>query len=508
MKKLSVLFVALAVAVSASAGIQVKSHRQVSNRLAKESVAKFSGKMKMAQAPAKAIISEQPEGEVKTYTRTGEALVYNSGVRPSEQSGKIKAVYDADGTTVYLQNLVFGQAGYWIKGTIDGNTITVPLGQEMAYYSQYDANIVLAWGTTYFYDEQDENGEMQHYIGVKFDEEKTDATFTIDGETISLNDSEGDITAEGEAAYVGTGLTSKWDDDNSWTGYMNWKTVLTEAEPLVIPTLITEQPEGELFTFMRKGACIYNSYFGLGSTEFSASKLNVVIAEADGKAYIQNPMWWFDSYNTWVEGTYDASTGIISIPVGQYLTFNEENEYGIQLMWGSTYVYQDVDENGEEGYYMGTELDEDATEIKFQIEGDVITLLGSEGDLNAEFPENYNATGLYAMYSDDQSWAASLEFNVTAQILNVVPAVPADPIVDPENAWTDGGNENGWTSFRFTLPTEDIDGNPLDPESLSYCIFMDDEEEPFVFDAATYSHDLTEDMSEIPILSTQAATTS
>ena len=45
-------------------------------------------------------------------------------------------------------------------------------------------------------------------------------------------------------------------------------------------------------------------------------------------------------------------------PTGQHLYWNETNEYGIQMMWGSTYVYTD---GGNEGYFLGTELDGSVT---------------------------------------------------------------------------------------------------------------------------------------------------
>ncbi|MBQ6085497.1 MAG: hypothetical protein IJK94_03265 [Bacteroidaceae bacterium] len=74
-----------------------------------------------------------------------------------------------------------------------------------------------------------------------------------------------------------------------------------------------------------------------------------------------------------------------------------------------------------------------------------------------------------------------------------VPAIPANPTADK---WYDCGNESGYSYFNFTLPTKDVDGNPIDPEKLSYSIYIDGE--LFTFDAETYSDDLTEDLTEIP----------
>ena len=250
------------------------------------------------------------------------------------------------------------------------------------------------------------------------------------------------------------------------------------------PPLIKEQPEGELTTYWRSGGCISGS-----SWYEQKGKLDVVIDGTD--AYIKNPSWYEDSYNTWVSGTYDAETGIISIPTGQYLYWNETKGYGIQMMWGSTSGYKN---EGSESYSLKAELDENVTEILFQIdeEAETITLLDSEGNLKADLPDKYNATGIYLMWDDDKSFAA-IEFNTKGEVLHVVPAVPANPTADD---WYDCGNENGYSRFYFTLPTTDVDGNALDPEKLSYSIYVDGK--LFTFDAAHYTYDIEEDMTDIP----------
>jgi hypothetical protein len=68
--------------------------------------------------------------------------------------------------------------------------------------------------------------------------------------------------------------------------------------------------------------------------------MNIVYG-TDGKVYIQNPLWWNKSYNTWVCGDFDPETGIISVPVGQYLMYNEDADLGVQLLWGHSIIYQD-----------------------------------------------------------------------------------------------------------------------------------------------------------------------
>ncbi len=501
MKKLSVLFVALAVAASASAAGQFKAHvRNLDKKIVKEQVMTKKDIQAAKKTPAR-VINEQPEGQAYNYTTAGRADYASSGyLYGAEMSGNTRVVFAEDGTTVYVRNILYNSGSNfgnnWVQGTLEGNTLTIPMGQSIYWSDQYQADVVLTWGEVVLTEDES--------FAFVADESVTEVTYLL-GEDGSLTMQGGVAPTSDDSSaneyYLGTGLSATWTDDGSWSGFCNFTQVLSNpVVPPAAPTLITEQPEGDLYTYYRAGACIYSSIFGLGETEVDG-KMNVVFGKTDGaldgKVYIQNPMWWLDGNNTWVEGTYDWMTGLITIPVGQYLSWDEENEYGVQMMWGSTYVYQDVDENGEEGYYLGTELDEEAENIYFMIGDDVIELQGSEGDINAEFPENYNATGLYAMYNDDQTWAGALEFGVKGQIVHAVPAIPADPTL-PEEPWYDCGNEGGYSTFDFKLPTTDVDGNMIDPECLSYSIFTDDDQ-IFTFDPAVYTYDdLTEPITEVP----------
>ena len=250
------------------------------------------------------------------------------------------------------------------------------------------------------------------------------------------------------------------------------------------PTVITEQPEGGLVQYYRTGWCIYNSWFtGISEQD---GKLDVVFG-SDGKVYIKNISLWYDNYNTWVEGTYDAETHIITIPTGQYLSWDDSSGYGIQVMWGKT----SMDEEGN----LVPVLDKTVENIRFLIdeENETITLLGSSGTPDAESPQKkYTAEGIYTMYSNDEQFTA-LEFLTSGKVLH--PAVPADPTADD---WYDCGDESGYSKFSFTLPTTDVDGNLIDPEYLSYSIYTDGDQ-LFTFDSEHYSYDIgNEDITEVP----------
>lgn len=478
----------MAIAISTSAGVPVKSHRALMNYRS------LSVNETILKGNSLNMITTQPEGELKVYNRAGQTLDGNGGyVTPTTQSGTCNIVYAPDGTTIYMQDPISGyKTGAWVEGTVDGNTITVPLGQELEYDSNYDAYVVLTFGTTYFYDD---NGNQ--YIEID-DTGYEVATFTIDGNTIRLNGSAGDIYAYGDDAYIATGLAGKWNDINSWSGDLDMFSVLTEVQtqpvdPGEVPTVISEVPDGALMTYYRTGGYIYHKFMETGITEFE-DVMNVVFAE-DGKVYIQNPIATLTNGN-WVEGTYDQESGIISVPTGQCVSWMANYGYGGLLVWGHTWFEQigwDYDYD-EPVYWLYGAYDPDVTEIRYKVEGNTITLLDGQGDVWAPYPEWGNTTGPCLIYTDDHEWANVLQFNTVAVLNDENPIIPANPTADE---WYDCGNDWATSKFYFTLPTTDTEGNPLDPTRLSYSIFLDDDQ-IYTFDYWDYDYDIEDDMTEIP----------
>ena len=77
------------------------------------------------------IITEQPEGNVVSYTRSGEYMTVSLyGYDATQQTGQMKITYADDNKTVYLLDpLAYGEGtGVWVQGELsdDGSTITVP----------------------------------------------------------------------------------------------------------------------------------------------------------------------------------------------------------------------------------------------------------------------------------------------------------------------------------------------------------------------------------------------
>ena len=267
------------------------------------------------------------------------------------------------------------------------------------------------------------------------------------------------------------------------------------------PEIITEIPDGcEVRTYVRNSSLIYLQDWSSIGVSFGTGKLFVAFAP-DGTVYIEDPATAIPTSGVWVKGTYDETTGIISIPTGQYLWWSYDYEYGLILCWGSTYTFWNEEA---EGYYMGRFCDQDVKTIEFRVDGDDIYLLNAQGNLYADYPECYNSTGMYVMYDDDYMWR-STEFPITGDDGNqlpiatssIAPAIPADPVI---LEFKDYGDESGWSYLHFIMPSKDINGNALDQDLLSYSIFIDNGNGPelFTFLASVYTTDLTEDLTEIP----------
>ena len=296
----------------------------------------------------------------------------------------------------------------------------------------------------------------------------------------------------------GTVICSFVMPDNSVTIYVN----VTYENP---PTPITEIPSDyTIVTYQRNSLC----YGNFNNYPVEADGKFYVAYGPEGQVYIKNPSWYYHSYDVWVEGTYDETTGIISIPTGQYLYWNDWNVYGIQLCWGSTEMVQVANSGTEEPDYEFTPtVDMSVEAIEFLVDGDNLYLLNAVGNTNESYPDWFNATGMYLMYDDDKSWAAIEYPKVDAEgntlpyafIYNATPAIPAAPTVDE---WYDCGDQSGFSRLYFTLPTKDTDGGLLDPELLSYSVFVDNGNGPeiYTFSGMDYSFDLASDesLTEIP----------
>lgn len=253
------------------------------------------------------IISEQPEGELFTFQRAGgNYYVSGNSAYRGTQSGTIDIVFAAE-NKVYFQNIISSRSDVsWVEGTLsaDSTTITVALGQNLAYSATYDAAIVLSWGAL---------GET----AVAADPEITTATFAIEGDTISLQNSS-------SASF----LTAFWSDDASWTGTGDYESVYT---PYEAPELVV-LPEGATVVE-------YTMNFEDRSGNASAKSVNVAVVE--NEVFFQGLSSFFEE--SWVVGT----------KVGNDITFAANQYVGTYTGYGDSYFFY----NGETVFTYDEEAD-------------------------------------------------------------------------------------------------------------------------------------------------------
>jgi len=165
------------------------------------------------------VITEKPAGTETVYKRVSGKMFFIRDKKLSiadlaklaeqdQAAGDLTVVTAADGKTVYLKYVLSyasyikdDKAGGCVKGTKNGNTITVPAGQYILYGEFEDGEYGIRVGYLEF-----KNG--------KFEVLNDDITFTIDGKTAVLNGTimEGETQEDLKLKILG----GYWSDDESF----------------------------------------------------------------------------------------------------------------------------------------------------------------------------------------------------------------------------------------------------------------------------------------------------
>lgn len=257
--------------------------------------------------------------------------------------------------------------------------------------------------------------------------------------------------------------------------------------------IITEQPEGTVVNYTRGGEYMTVSLYGYESA-YQTGRVKLVYADDGQTVYIQDPLCYGEGVGAWVQGQLSEDGLTISVPLGQYVAYNEEYDYGLILAWGSTMVI----DLGDDFYWLDFYADETKTEVCYAVdpENGTITMLDSEGSVDNPYPYDCEATGLAGVWSDDGT-VATIEWGTTWTVMGeTYPAVPANPEVTD---FFDSGREDGFTRLDFNINLFDVEGNPLNSDYLTYSIYVDNDE-LFTFDYDTYgaNNGFDTDMTEIP----------
>lgn len=168
------------------------------------------------------IIVTPGEGVMKVYNRSGIGYFVQGGsVYYDDQVGTVNIMECEDGT-IYVQDIISNYTySTFVKGVREGNTITIPVGQPVNYNANYDTTLSVYWV------EVSEDGGV-----TKTADENI--TFTVDGNTITLEGSSADKF-----------IAVMWDDDDSFSGYGDYDTVWEYDHDYVPASLeLIEVPSG------------------------------------------------------------------------------------------------------------------------------------------------------------------------------------------------------------------------------------------------------------------------
>lgn len=172
-------------------------------------------------------LTTQPEGELKSYLRSGGCYYldyeYNYLVEDIQDGLTIDIVWSYDGQSAWIKEPISQEgSGTWLKTTVVGNKLHMPLYHAVWYDTQYDYGYFLAKA-----DRVDDT-----YV---VDPTAEEMTYTIhDDGSISLDDTDDALSI----------MALVWSDDLSWTGFGDYESEYTPfaQDVTTIPDNLTRQP--------------------------------------------------------------------------------------------------------------------------------------------------------------------------------------------------------------------------------------------------------------------------
>ena len=214
-----------------------------------------------------------------------------------------------------------------------------------------------------------------------------------------------------------------------------------------VPTVIEEQPDGELRLYNRTGGIVreiekdYTVAEGENPYEIvievQDGSLSIVFAEGN-KVYIQRPVSW-SYYDGWIEGTLNEDGKTITVPMGQYIAYAKSLEMAVQV---GIFVYDD----NEETYVYDSSIEELTYTINddgsiSQNDTDQSIILGT---MNRAFGENFQYL--------DFEWLQSGDFGSVYIPIDEQPLTPPQDL-ETEDYYLTTANNDGmeWEPYAVTV---------------------------------------------------------
>ncbi len=395
------------------------------------------------------IITEQPAGSYKIYSRTGSAVYADwSGLYAMDQSGFVGEMVTGGNGQVWLRNiLTMVNQETWVKGTMssDGKKLTIDPDQYIAY-----------------------DQSTQSYLQIKHAKlnmvvNGTDTTYTYvpDGKAITYTVTDSTIALD-NAATAGEGLAAFYaggDYNGQWANFTDIMTVMRPKDVTIVTA-----PAG--LTTERYSVVSTRAYSD-GVNNKDVKWVNV--GTTGNQLYISGLSSSLPA-GTWAVGNLSADKKTVTFPYGQVMGVKHAYLYYIMAAdttvvsspWGSYTTYK-----------LGGELTLDYNAATRELSTPRVLVIN---------------TNLGKYLSTDTRLIAPVLSPFTAKA-----ATPRTPvIVNVGDYW----QQEGDYSIAFTVSPFAQDSTILDPDHTYYRVYLDST--LFTFTSSAYPT-LSADLTEIPI---------
>lgn len=398
------------------------------------------------------IIDQQPEGKVQTYMRNGTSyLPYWGYIMELPQNGDmLEMVYAPDGKTVYLKEPVSKTVfGTWVRGTVEGNKITVPMFQYVTFSAVEGFGAMLAM--------VNRNSEAEEPADLF----QTD--FNVAAATYTIN-ADGSITIDNTSEDKALGVI--YTDNFGWTGYCDYNSTYLPFE--LKTTTIPENLEKQTWAYQ-----YYDGFYEYGQL--------VDVAIDGDKMYVTGLMQQVPEVAVVGKMDGDKVTFASNQCMGEY-------DGVIEFFVGTKTVAEAIGGIGEVGeskhFY--------APAIEFTLDREKMIMTADE-----DMGITINHGMAIADEQNELDYFLSMSFNPRFNLHEEKSAVPANPeIVDYSEEHFESW---GCSELYLDVKTQDVDGRYIDPANLAYRLFVKEngEKKPFVFRTTDYAN-LESDMEVIP----------
>ena len=430
---------------------------------------------KHGMRPAKRAAQTTPviynaEGISKIYEKDCSGIAYNplyGGLFLYEQTVPAEIIY-GENNEVYIKNILsYADYGTYVKGTIDGDVITLPLPQTVMFYEDdpnygdYGVNLSVVAIEVY-----EENG------GTTIDcvpQNISSVTMTVMEDGTLVLDIPGEFNGEDFPEY---GLGLNYTDDDSWNGFVDFYQVYSPVNAIV--NKMPADAEIEEYAFIR-GDYGYkvNVAFDNGVVYFQG--LSEQMPDGVLIGYVQENTESIKVpegfTNPWVGEALPGDGKLIRIPQNQFVGI-----YASTYFIYSKVAFDNVNYASEEDPSIVLGPDSYDYYLYFNPETKTFSTVvvpptdPSEPQINTYLLLNASLDTVYYLEAYGSDFKLQYQDDFAGVPMNPNNLEFGSPFLE----------DYGYNSFFFNIPVISTEGRMLNAENVYYRVYIDDE--PLVFE--------------------------